>query len=106
MPYVDPKFRPYFDDHIDRLIEKLVRNSIENHDPGDPKANVGDANYCITRIINAVCPQPYSYSDINAAIGVLECAKLELYRRIAVPYENAKKTENGDVPEYLLDTSK
>lgn len=40
---------------------------------------------------------PLSYADINEAIGALECAKLELYRRIAVPYENRKLAENGDV---------
>ena len=37
------------------------------------------------------------YSKINALIGVLECAKLELYRRVAAPYENDKIDENGDV---------
>ena len=30
-------------------------------------------------------------------IGVLECAKLELYRRVAAPYEDDKIDENGDV---------
>ncbi len=37
------------------------------------------------------------YSKINSLIGVLECAKLELYRRVAAPYENDKIDENGDV---------
>jgi len=30
-------------------------------------------------------------------VGVLECAKLELYRRIAAPYEDEKIVETGDV---------
>jgi len=30
-------------------------------------------------------------------VGVLECAKMELYRRVAAPYEDKKKEENGDV---------
>lgn len=30
-------------------------------------------------------------------VGALECAKLELYRRIAIPYEEQKIQENGDV---------
>jgi len=34
---------------------------------------------------------------INAIIGALECAKLELYRRVAAPYEDDKIAENGDV---------
>lgn len=37
------------------------------------------------------------YDSLNAVIGVLECAKQEFYRRAAVPYENQKITENGDV---------
>ena len=37
------------------------------------------------------------YSEINSVIGVLECAKMELYRRIAAPYEDKKCEENGDV---------
>jgi len=38
-----------------------------------------------------------NYQTINDIIGALEGAKLEFYRRIAIPYENAKLTENGDV---------
>jgi hypothetical protein len=37
------------------------------------------------------------YAHLNEAIGVLECAKLELYRRVAAPYEDEKITESGDV---------
>ena len=59
----------------------------------------GHLNYAITRIIaQSIGPQP-SYTAINEAIGVLECAKLELYRRIAAPYEDKKWEENGDVYE-------
>ena len=35
--------------------------------------------------------------ELNAAIGVLECAKLELYRRVVAMYEDGKIKENGDV---------
>ena len=44
----------------------------------------------------ALGPSP-RYRDFNAAIGVLECAKLELYRRAAATYEDAKLAEHGDV---------
>ena len=37
------------------------------------------------------------YTHVNEAVGVLECAKLELYRRVAAPYEDEKIAENGDV---------
>ena len=43
--------------------------------------------------------QNYFYSGFARAevISSLECAKLEFYRRVAVPYEDQKILENGDV---------
>lgn len=38
-----------------------------------------------------------NYKDYNEVIGVLECVKQELYRRLIAPYEDKKKDENGDV---------
>ena len=38
-----------------------------------------------------------NYVKLNELIGVLECAKLELYRRVASPYEDEKVESNGDV---------
>lgn len=62
------------------------------------KASAGDLNFSISRLINShLILNGLSYTSINEVIGVLECAKLELYRRIAAPYENKKKDENGDV---------
>jgi hypothetical protein len=65
----------------------------------DKPRTVGELNYLITRLCleyldNA---KPETYSIINSVIGALECAKLELYRRVAVPYENIKRNENGEV---------
>jgi hypothetical protein len=60
--------------------------------------NPGELNYCITRIINNYIKfKGLKYNILNEVIGVLECAKLELYRRIAAPYEDKKIEENGDV---------
>jgi hypothetical protein len=62
----------------------------------------GQLNYCLTqhvlRYLEAQAPdgQP-KYLNYNAAIGALECAKLELYRRMVAPYEDRKCKENGDV---------
>lgn len=58
----------------------------------------GQLNYQVTSLVLAYLKENgTSYGTINAAIGVLECAKLELYRRIAAPYEDKKIAENGDV---------
>lgn len=57
----------------------------------------GELNYCITQLVLAYLSPKPSYAELNAVIGVLECAKLELYRRMVASYENAKIAENGDV---------
>lgn len=41
--------------------------------------------------------EPLNYQMINDVMGALESAKLEFYRRIAVPYEETKRKDNGDV---------
>ena len=63
--------------------------------------NVGELNYLITKLVDTYI-EDVSYMKINEAIGVLECAKLELYRRIAAPYEDTKKAINGDVYDILV----
>ena len=60
--------------------------------------DVGELNYQITCLVdNFISRKRLKYSEINSVIGVLECAKMELYRRIAAPYEDEKCKENGDV---------
>jgi hypothetical protein len=62
----------------------------------DPKTP-GELNFMFTRISDLYLKGDLSYSKINEVIGALECCKLELYRRIAAPYEDVKIIENGDV---------
>lgn len=58
----------------------------------------GHLNYAITKLCdNYLRFVGKSYSNINAVIGALECAKQEFYRRIATPYEDRKIIKNGDV---------
>lgn len=58
----------------------------------------GDFNYVISSLINNyIKNKGKSYTVINEIIGALECAKLELYRRVAAPYEDIKIEQNGDV---------
>lgn len=61
-------------------------------------ANAGQLNYKITQEVwEYVRDHGKSYTTYNDVIGVLECAKLELYRRMIGPYEDRKCQENGDV---------
>ena len=58
----------------------------------------GELNYLITTLVNEYIVQKgLKYATLNEVVGVLECAKLELYRRIAAPYEDCACEKNGDV---------
>ncbi len=58
----------------------------------------GELNYIITKTVDAYLNRtPCNYANYNEVIGVLECAKLELYRRVIAEYEDLKMAENGDV---------
>lgn len=60
--------------------------------------NAGELNYKITMLIKKYIEvNQLSYQVINDILGALEGSKLEFYRRIAIPHENNKITENGDV---------
>lgn len=63
----------------------------------DVATSAGELNYLITKTCDNFIGSELSYSKINEVIGVLECAKLEMYRRLAAPYEDKKMSENGDV---------
>jgi len=76
-------------------IDQAIRASLED---GRGPTKVGELNYLVTRLLDSyLMTNGLSYTQINAVIGVLECAKMELYRRIAAPYEDKKSREAGDV---------
>lgn len=80
MPYIKPE---------DRLHILADEKSI---------SSPGELNYFISTLVNwYISEKGKNYSTLNEVIGVLECAKLELYRRVAAPYEDIKIDENGDV---------
>lgn len=59
--------------------------------------NAGDLNWLITTFIdNMLSEKGIRYAHVNEMIGALECCKLELYRRIAAPYEDQVMDKNGD----------
>lgn len=61
----------------------------------------GELNYAVSQIVSEfVSHKLLNYQTINDVVGALEGAKLEFYRRLAVPYENVKIKENGDLPTY------
>jgi hypothetical protein len=76
--------------YITKEIRELAKTS-----PTMP----GELNFAISTLIDNYITTAggLNYGNINEVIGVLECAKLELYRRLAAPYEEIKKAQNGDV---------
>ena len=84
MPYIPQKAREPLDPYIGDL--------------GDYINDVGQLNYAISQLcIEFAARQGSNYAAFNATIGVLESAKLELYRRHVAPYEDIKMAENGDL---------
>lgn len=84
MPYVDQFTRKILDPQI------MLTNS---------GMKPGEINYAITILLLDWLGENggMNYTNLNTLVGVLECAKLELYRRMAAPYEDRKCAENGDV---------
>lgn len=75
-------------------IPQFRREAIE---AGEAPSDPGELTYAVTKnVTKYLGPDPF-FESISVAIGVLECAKLELYRRIAAPYENSQHEKNGDV---------
>lgn len=86
MPYIKQGQR-------DALAPDLVRTLWAAH----PALSEGELNYTLTRLVRRWLGDNPNYARFNAALGVLEAAKLELYRRMVAPYEDTKIAENGDV---------
>lgn len=76
-------------------IDEAARARLKH---GCPPTTAGELNYLITKAVDAYLGfKGLRYEHLNAAIGALQCAQLELYRRIAAPYEDQKLAENGEV---------
>jgi ribosomal protein S3AE len=87
LPYIKPENRKKYDKVLKELVNLLRTLPPEEVD--------GELNYIVTKMLKEI--YPLRYFHINKAIGVLECAKLEFYRRVAAPYEDIKIKESGDV---------
>lgn len=85
MPYINVGMRAVINRRIADLLV-IVRDLA-----------AGEVNYLFTMLLRAWVGDVPTYGRLNEAIGVLECAKLELYRRMAAPYEDGKRAANGDV---------
>ena len=66
----------------------------------------GNINFAVSSLVNEiVADRGESYALYNTILGALECSKLEIYRRMASPYEDKKQKQNGDVFKSALPLS-
>jgi phosphoribosylaminoimidazole (AIR) synthetase len=82
MPYIEPEARETLDNWIDCL-------KLEN-------LSAGELNYIISRLLYIWCKED-NYAIYNAGMGVLECVKQEVYRRVIAKLEDKKRKQNGEV---------
>lgn len=66
----------------------------------NPVKTEGELNYLITELCSKFVPSEPRYKDLNAVVGVLECAKLEFYRRAVALYEEEKISDESNVDPY------
>jgi len=84
MPYIKKEQRDKYDELIRELAPQIV--------------STGELNYVVTKLIHTMLKgMGLNYNNLNGFIGVLECIKLELYRKVAAKYEDLKEKENGPV---------
>jgi len=86
MPYIKKEDRKLFE----QVLFPFKVNAKLN------KLTAGELNYLITAIIERQLDNA-NYARYNELIGMLECCKLEFYRRMIAPYEDEKIKENTDV---------
>jgi len=92
MPYITQEKREKLDGFIGDLAHAVNDMKIDRGNN-----NEGNMNYAISQLIIQVYGPTYKYRDVNDIVGMLECAKLEFYRKVASPYEDEKESENGKV---------
>lgn len=76
-------------------IESGIRSSLEE---GRAPSKPGELNYLMSQLVKGyLAENGVSYTSLNAVIGVLQCLSMEVYRRLAAPYEDDKLAQNGEV---------
>lgn len=88
MPYIEEDARTRLNTAVQPLLDELRKNT----------PTEGELNYLVCTLVKGyIASHGDSYATFNAAIGCLECARLEIYRRLVAPYEDKKIELNGDV---------
>ncbi len=82
-----------------RTVPYIDQKAREEILAGREPENAGELNFAITVLADRYLARKggIRYAHLNEVMGAMECAKLELYRRLAAPYEDRKRADAGDV---------
>ena len=89
MPYIRKKDREKYEACITYIVQELEKLPMEKAE--------GELNYIISRILKLLYRTKPKYFNYNRMVGLLECVKLEAYRRWVAEYDDEKIKENGDI---------
>jgi len=92
MPYIKQEQRKSIDPAVSNLVSRVKATSQQDDCVPD-----GMLNYAMTKLLLGTICKELNYASAERAIGCLECCKLEMYRRLAGPYEDMKAKDNGEV---------
>jgi hypothetical protein len=102
MPYIKKEQRPYLDEAVELVVERLVLKPHHKNVglttgqmAGD--VNPGELNYIISSIIWKLWNKKMSYAQGSMLCGVLNDVEHEFRRRKFDGYEDEKIKENGDI---------
>lgn len=96
MPYISQDRRRDLDEAIDCLKSCFMEGAHANSGK-----IAGDMHYMFSRLLEVVpVDEVWSYKAYNMVIGVLECMKQELARRLYSLIEDDAIFRNGDIPIY------
>jgi hypothetical protein len=91
MPYIAAEARPQYEELI-KSLASTIREATQDH-----TARAGHLNYVVTRLLLDTYGRELRYWQHNEIVGMLECCKLEFYRRRTGPYEEICIERNGEV---------
>jgi len=86
MPYIKKEQRERINNALDHVIFDVLDD--------------GGLNYAITRICHRwIISHRLRYFTLVRVMGGLICVMFELYRKVAAPYEDKKRMENGPISD-------
>ena len=85
---------PYIEKEKRERLDGLIKNVVSELEP----LSSGEKNYFLSSVMWGLFNNIHrTYSNANNIIGLLECVKLEFYRRKVAELEDEKMIENGDI---------